>query len=135
VDFIPEKVELDRWLIAKTSMGWLWYRSLAYIDMRNFHKLQKDGHILVLTNIVFLKDKTCGACRAGKQVGTHPHAKNIMIITKPLKMLHKDLFGPVAYITIDDNKYGLVIVDNYSRFNWVFFLQDKSENQEVLKTL
>jgi hypothetical protein len=44
-----------------------------------------------------------------------------------------DLFGPIAYIRIDDNKYGLVIVDDYSCFNWVFFLQYKSETQEVLK--
>jgi transposase InsO family protein len=44
-----------------------------------------------------------------------------------------DLFGPVAYISIDSNKYGLVIVDAYSRFTWVFFLQNKSETQEVLK--
>jgi hypothetical protein len=25
VDFIPEEVELDRDLIAKTNMGWLWH--------------------------------------------------------------------------------------------------------------
>jgi transposase InsO family protein len=48
-------------------------------------------------------------------------------------MLHMDLFGPVAYISIGGNKYDLIIVDNYSRFTWVFFLQDKSETQEVLK--
>jgi hypothetical protein len=44
-----------------------------------------------------------------------------------------DLFGPVAYISIDGNKYDLIIVDDYSRFTWVFFLQDKSEIQDVLK--
>jgi hypothetical protein len=43
-----------------------------------------------------------------------------------------DLFGPVAYISICGNKYGLVIIDDYSRFTWMFFLQDKSETQEVL---
>jgi hypothetical protein len=53
VDFIPEEVELDRCLIAKTNMGWLWHRTIAHVGMRNIHKLQKDGHILVLTNIVF----------------------------------------------------------------------------------
>jgi hypothetical protein len=37
VDFIPEEVELDRCLITKTSMGWLWHRRLAHIDMRNLH--------------------------------------------------------------------------------------------------
>jgi transposase InsO family protein len=44
-----------------------------------------------------------------------------------------DLFGPISYISIGGNKYGLVIVDNYSRFMWVFFWQDKCETQEVLK--
>jgi transposase InsO family protein len=57
----------------------------------------------------------------------------IMTITRPLEMLHMDLFGPISYISIGGNKYGLVIVDDYSRFTWVFFLQDKSETQEVLK--
>jgi transposase InsO family protein len=56
-----------------------------------------------------------------------------MTTTRPLKMLQMDLFGPIAYISIGGNKYGLVIVDDYSRFTWVFFLQDKSEIQEVLK--
>jgi transposase InsO family protein len=58
---------------------------------------------------------------------------NIMTTTRPLEMLHMDLFGPIAYISICGNKCGLVIVDDYSRFTWVFFLQDKSETQEVLK--
>jgi hypothetical protein len=39
VDFIPKEVELDRCLIAKTNMGWLWHRRLAHIGMRNLHKL------------------------------------------------------------------------------------------------
>jgi hypothetical protein len=90
--------------------------------MRNIHKLQKDGHILELTNIVFEKDRPCEACQDGKQVGAHHHAKNIMITTRPLEMLHMDLFGPIAYISIGGNKYGLVIIDDYSRFTWVFFL-------------
>jgi transposase InsO family protein len=56
-----------------------------------------------------------------------------MTTTRALEMLHMDLFGPVAYISIGGNKYGLVIVDDYSRFTWMFFLKDKSETQEVLK--
>jgi hypothetical protein len=56
-----------------------------------------------------------------------------MIFTRPLEMLHIDLFGSVAYISISGNKYGLIIVDNYSRFTYLFFLQDKSETHEVLK--
>jgi hypothetical protein len=64
--FIPEEVELDRCLIAKTNMSWLWHRRLAHVGMRKLHKLQKDGHIIGLTNIVFEKDRPCGACQARK---------------------------------------------------------------------
>ena len=44
-----------------------------------------------------------------------------------------DLFGPIAYLSIGGNKYGLVIVDDFSRFTWVFFLHDKSETQAIFK--
>jgi hypothetical protein len=50
MDFILKEVELDRCLITKTNMGWLWHRRLAHIGMRNLHKLQKDGHILRLNS-------------------------------------------------------------------------------------
>jgi hypothetical protein len=116
VDFNPEELELDKCLIAKTNMGWLWHRRLAHVGMRNLHKLQKEGHILGLMSAAFEKDRFCGACQARKQVGTHHHAKNIMTSTRPLGMLHMDLFGPVAYISIGRNRYGLVIVDEYSHF-------------------
>jgi hypothetical protein len=56
-----------------------------------------------------------------------------MTTTRPLEMLHMDLFSPITYRSIGGNKYGLIIVDDYSRFTWVFFFQDKSETQEVLK--
>jgi hypothetical protein len=42
--------------------------------------------------------------------------KDIMITIRPLEMLHMDLFDSIAYISIDGNKYGLIIIDNYSRF-------------------
>jgi transposase InsO family protein len=132
-DFIPEEVVLDRCLIAKTNMGWLWHQSLAHVGMRNLNKLKKDGHIFRLTNIIFEKYRSCGACKARKQIGAHHHANNIMTTTRLLEMLHMNLFGPVAYISIDSNKYGLIIIDDYSHFIWVFFLQYKSETQEVLK--
>jgi hypothetical protein len=53
VDFIPEEMELDKWLIAKSNMVWLWHHRLAHVDMRNFHKLQKEGYILGLLNVAF----------------------------------------------------------------------------------
>jgi hypothetical protein len=56
-----------------------------------------------------------------------------MTIDRPLELLHMDLFGPIAYISIGGSNYCLVIMDDYSRFTWIFFLQEKSQTQETLK--
>jgi hypothetical protein len=32
VDFVPEEMELDKCLIAKRNMGWLWHRRLAILS-------------------------------------------------------------------------------------------------------
>jgi hypothetical protein len=103
-DFIPEEVELDTCVIAKNKLGLVVHRRLAYVGMMNPNKLQKVGHVLVLTNIVFEKDRPCGACQDGKQVGATHHAKNTMTTTRPLEILHMDLFDPIAYISISSNK-------------------------------
>jgi transposase InsO family protein len=79
----------------------------------------------------FLSDNS--ACQAGKQVGAHHPHKNVMMTDRPLELLHMDLFDPIAYISIGGSKYCLVIMDDYSRFTWVFFLQEKSQTQETLK--
>jgi hypothetical protein len=133
VDFSKENADLDACLIAKTNMGWLWHRRLAHVGMKNLHKHLKGEHVLGLTDVYFERDIHCVACQAGKQVGSTHQSKNVMTTSRPLELLHMDLFGPVAYLSIGGSKYGLVIVDDFSRFTWVFFLQDKSETQETLK--
>jgi transposase InsO family protein len=101
--------------------------------MKNLHKLLKGEHSLRLTNVHFEKDEIYSTCQAGKKVGAHHPHKNIMTTDMPLELLHMDLFGLIAYISISGSKYCLVIVDDYSRFTWVFFLQEKSQTQETLK--
>jgi transposase InsO family protein len=133
VDFNENTAELNTCLIAKTNMDWLWHCRLAHVGMKNLHKLLKGEHILGLTNVHFEKDRVCSACQVGKQVGSHHPHKNIMTTDRPLELLHMDLFGLIAYISIDGSKYCLVIVDDYSRFTWVFFLQEKSQTKETLK--
>jgi transposase InsO family protein len=94
--------------------------------MRNLAKLQKDEHILGLTNVVFEKDRLCSACQAEKQVGAHHPAKTIEATTHEFvwtNCLRKHRWF----------KYGLVIVDDFSHFTWVFFLQDKSEAKGIVK--
>jgi hypothetical protein len=45
-----------------------------------------------------------------------------------------DIFGPTTYTSIGGNKYGFVIVDDYTRYTWVFFLVNKSEVFDIVKS-
>jgi hypothetical protein len=116
VDFSKENADLDARLIAKTNMGWLWHHCLAHVGMKNLHKHLKGEHVLGLTNVCFETDRPCAACQAGKQVGSTHQSKDMMTTSRPLELLHMDLFRPVAYLSIGGSKYGLVIVDDFSGF-------------------
>ena len=44
-----------------------------------------------------------------------------------------DLFGPVSVPSIGRKRYCLVIIDDYSRYTWVYFLRTKDETTELVK--
>nr|GFB47839.1 retrotransposon protein, putative, Ty1-copia subclass [Tanacetum cinerariifolium] len=51
---------------------------------------------------------------------------------KPLYLLYMDLCGPMCVQSINGKRYVLVVVDDYSRYTWVFFLHSKDEASEVI---
>src|SRR3954468_1941668 len=50
---------------------------------------------------------------------------------KILELLHVDLFGPPSHASLGGKKYCLVIVDDFSRYYWVYFFKLKSETQKT----
>ena len=58
--------------------------------------------------------------------------KTISDITEPLQLLHMDIFGQVNFMSMSRKRYGLVIVDNYSWYTWVLFLQSKDEATDMI---
>nr|GEY29157.1 retrotransposon protein [Tanacetum cinerariifolium] len=99
-------------------------QSLACKELvRNLPKLKFDQHF-------------CDACKIEKQAHVSHKAKNIVSTTRCLELLHMDLFGPSAVWSHGENRYTLVIVDNYSRYTWTRLLKDKTEafdQFEILK--
>jgi transposase InsO family protein len=101
--------------------------------MGTLKKVLKKDMVTGLKDVVCEKDKPFSACQAGKQVAnTHP-TKTFMSTSRPQELLHMDLFGPTTYASASGNLYWLVIVDDFSRYTWVFFLHDKSEVASIFK--
>jgi hypothetical protein len=57
---------------------------------------------------------------------SHPPLADVMI-ERPCELLHMDLVGPTRVWSAGGKWYVLVMVDDYSRYVWVFFLEDKGE--------
>ncbi|GJV89271.1 putative ribonuclease H-like domain-containing protein [Tanacetum coccineum] len=123
-------------LIAKATSdeSKLWHRRLGHINFKNLNKLVKGNLVRGLPSKVFKNDHTCVACHKGKQHRASCKAKLERLITKPLHTLHMDLFGPTSVKSINHASYCLVIIDDCTRFCWVFFLASKDETSGILQT-
>src|SRR3954462_6785983 len=131
--YFSEGPQIATCLLARATKCWLWHRRLGHAGMSNLQKLVLKKHVLRIEEIRFTKDRLCVACEAGKMTKAKHPAKTIMTTTRPLELLHMDLFGPHKYSSFGGNCYGLVIVDDFSRYTWVHFLTFKSETQVVFK--
>ncbi|GJS81558.1 retrovirus-related pol polyprotein from transposon TNT 1-94 [Tanacetum coccineum] len=76
--------------------------------------------------------RTVQHVRKGSTIEHHSKPRGLFSINKCLNLLHMDLFEPVKPQTISHNKYTLVIVDEYSRYTWVFFLKKKSDAADCI---
>jgi hypothetical protein len=122
-------------LISKTSKGWIWHRCIAHIGMSQLKKAFKKGMILGVKDVTFEKDKLCSACQAGKQVASHHHMKAYVSTTRPLELIHMDLFGPTTYKSLGGNLYCLFNVDDYSRYTWTFFWRKRARHLTSSRSL
>ena len=107
---------------------WVWHRRLGHVSLRRISQLNKLGLVRGLPNLKFSSDALCEACQKGKFSKTYFKAKKIVSTSSPLELLHIDLFGPVKTAFVNGKKYGLVIVDDYSRWTWVKFLRHKDQS-------
>ncbi|KAL4570004.1 hypothetical protein LXL04_025653 [Taraxacum kok-saghyz] len=117
---------------AVNDVSWLWHRRLCHLNFRFINDLVTGEKVRGLPLLRFDNDTLCAACECGKQSKKrHPMVVHSSI-TEPLQLLHIDLCGPSAVASLHKKKYILVIVDDFTRFTWVFFLRLKSETANEL---
>jgi hypothetical protein len=75
----------------------------------------------------FESDLICAPCHHGKMIAASHSLVNTMMIEHHGQLLHMDIVGPSRVRSMGGKWYVLVIVDYYSRYSWVFFLERKDE--------
>ena len=126
---ILDKLDSSSYSCLKVSNEdpWLWHRRLCHFNMELLKEVSKRELVRGLPKIKFEKDKICDACQFGKQTKTSFKPKKCVSTSKPLELLHLDLFGPSQITSLGGKRYCFVIVDDYSRYTWVLFLIHKDE--------
>ncbi|GKC54887.1 retrovirus-related pol polyprotein from transposon TNT 1-94, partial [Tanacetum coccineum] len=118
---------------ATSTKSWLWHRRLSHLNFDTINDLSKLDLVDGLLKFKYGKDHLCSACERGKsKKASHP-PKLIPSDYSKLELLHMDLCGPMRVASVNGKKYILVIVDDFSRFTWVYFLRSKDETPEIIK--
>nr|GEY61662.1 putative ribonuclease H-like domain-containing protein [Tanacetum cinerariifolium] len=111
-----------------------WHRRIGHLNFKTMKKLVKENLVRGLPSKLFKNNQDCVACQKGKQHRASCKSKTKNSISLPLLLFHMDLFGPTFVKQLMKKMYCLVVIDDYSRFTWVFFLASKDETNAILKT-
>lgn len=80
-----------------------------------------------------VETETCTSCLLGKQTRKSFPKTTAYRATRPLELVHGDLYGPITPPTPAHKRYVFVLIDDYSWYMWTMLLQEKSEALEKFK--
>ncbi|WVZ54237.1 LOW QUALITY PROTEIN: hypothetical protein U9M48_005064 [Paspalum notatum var. saurae] len=115
-------------LVASPSADiWKWHRRLGHLSFDLLVRLSSMGLIQGLPKLKAEKDLVCHPCRHGKMVAAS-HAPMSQVMTSyPDELLYMDTVGLARVALVSRKWYVLVVVDDFSCFSWVFFMEFKDE--------
>nr|GEV01151.1 retrovirus-related Pol polyprotein from transposon TNT 1-94 [Tanacetum cinerariifolium] len=119
---------------ASSTKSWLWHQRLSHLNFDIINDLAKNDLVSGLPKLKYHKEHLCPSCEQGKSKRASNPPKPVPNFRQRLHLLHMDLCGPMRIASINGKWYVLVIVDDYSRYTWVHFLNSKDEAPEVIKT-
>jgi hypothetical protein len=83
----------------------------------------------------FENNLVCSLYHHGKMIAASHSSINIIMTEQPGQLLHMNIVSPSRVRSMGGKWYVLIIVDDYSRYSWVFFLESKDEVFEHFRSL
>ncbi|GJT83775.1 retrovirus-related pol polyprotein from transposon TNT 1-94 [Tanacetum coccineum] len=117
---------------ATPTKSWLWHRRLSHLNFSTINQLTSKYLVDGLLKFKYDKDHLYSTCEQGKIKKASFPPKLVPSTESKLELLHMDLCGPMRVERINGKKYILVIVDDYSRYTWVYFLRTKDEAPDMI---
>lgn len=104
----------------------LWHRRFGHF---NFDALKHMYDKCLVQNmpVVLSPIEVCDVCQFGKQTRIPFPINQSWRAVEKLQLVHSDVCGPMSSPSLNGSKYFVLFIDDFSRFCWVYFLQQKSE--------
>uniref|UniRef100_A0A2N9G021 Integrase catalytic domain-containing protein n=1 Tax=Fagus sylvatica TaxID=28930 RepID=A0A2N9G021_FAGSY len=83
-----------------------------------------------LQSTSYVTSKHCTHCLAGK-MHQLPFSVSNKNSTAPFALIHADLWGPAPITSSTGFRFYLVLVDDFTKFTWTFFLKHKSDTYQI----
>nr|GEW36599.1 reverse transcriptase domain-containing protein [Tanacetum cinerariifolium] len=100
---------------ATPTQAWLWHRRLSHLNIDNINLLSKKDIVIGLPKLKYVEDQLCSSYELTKAKRSSFKSKAVPSSKGRLYLLHMDLCGPMRVASMNEKKYILVIVDDYSR--------------------
>jgi hypothetical protein len=78
-----------------------------------------------------IKPEPCEACFLGKFLKFPAPASHSTRATRPIQILHADVGGPIKQVSKHNNKYWLLIYDQYTTYQWMNFYSNKQSDRII----
>ncbi|WVZ49109.1 hypothetical protein U9M48_000490 [Paspalum notatum var. saurae] len=104
-----------------------WHRRLGHPAAPVVLRILQDNNIAVNTEIS--PSLICHACQLGKSHQL-PFSSSSHVTTAPLELVHTDVWGP-ALPSVNNSKYYVSFIDDFSRYVWIYFLKCKSDVEPI----
>ena len=119
---------------ATSTKSWLWHKRMSHLNFKTMTDLARHKLVEGLPRFRYSKDHLCPACEQGKNKRAHFNSITESSSKHVLHLLHMDLCGPMRVQTINGKRYILVIVDDFSKWTWVYFLRSKDQAPSMIIT-
>ncbi|RVW63624.1 Retrovirus-related Pol polyprotein from transposon TNT 1-94 [Vitis vinifera] len=102
----------------------LWHCRYGHLSFKGLRTLQYKEMVRGLPQLK-ASSKVCTDCMVGKQHRDAIPKRSLWRASQRLQLVHADICGPIKPVSNSKKRY--LIIDDYSRKVWIYFLTEKSE--------
>lgn len=74
-------------------------------------------------NVMIFMDRSMST---GKYAQSSFPKEKVWRASNELELVHIDVCGSMRTLFLDGNKYFILLIDDYSKMNWVYFMKERS---------